>query len=320
MRYLARRLAHAALLLIGVSIFSFALLQFAPGDYFSPLGLNPQISARTVAGLRAEYGLDQPLPIRYAAWLGSTLKGDFGVSFAYNSPVGPLLAVRARNTILLTGTAMLLSWLLALPLGIWSAARRGAWGDRVGGLLTSTLLTIPDLVLFLLLLLLAVRTGWFPTGGMISGNFDELSLWGKAKDLLTHLILPALGLALATLPPLLRHVRSAMMEALDAPFICAARAHGIPESRVLMRYALPVAANPLISLFGFSIAGMLSASLLVEVILSWPGIGPLLVEAIQAKDVYVVIGTVLLSAVFLIAGNLLADLMLLATDPRVRIE
>ena len=320
MRYLARRLAHAALLLIGVSIFSFALLQFAPGDYFSPLGLNPQISARTVAGLRAEYGLDRPLPIRYAAWLGSTLKGDFGVSFAYNSPVGPLLAVRARNTILLTSTAMLLSWLLALPLGIWSAARRGTWGDRVGGLLTSMLLTIPDLVLFLLLLLLAVRTGWFPTGGMISGNFDELSLWGKAKDLLTHLILPALGLALATLPPLLRHVRSAMMEALDAPFIRAARAHGIPESRVLMRYALPVAANPLISLFGFSIAGMLSASLLVEVILSWPGIGPLLVEAIQAKDVYVVIGTVLLSAVFLIAGNLLADLMLLATDPRVRVE
>jgi peptide/nickel transport system permease protein len=320
MRYLARRLAHAALLLIGVSIFSFALLQFAPGDYFSPLGLNPQISARTVAGLRAEYGLDRPLPIRYAAWLRSTLKGDFGVSFAYNSPVGPLLAVRARNTILLTGTAMLLSWLLALPLGIWSAARRGTWGDRVGGLLTSTLLTIPDLVLFLLLLLLAVRTGWFPTGGMISGNFDELSAWSKAKDVLTHLILPALGLALATLPPLLRHVRSAMTEALDAPFIRAARAHGIPESRVLMRYALPVAANPLISLFGFSVAGMLSASLLVEVILSWPGIGPLLVEAIQAKDVYVVIGTVMLSAVFLIAGNLLADVMLFATDPRVRIE
>jgi peptide/nickel transport system permease protein len=320
MRYLARRLAHAALLLIGVSIFSFALLQFAPGDYFSSLSMNPQISSRTVAGLRAQYGLDQPLPIRYAAWLHSTLKGDFGVSLAYNSPVGPLLAVRARNTILLTGSAILLSWLLALPLGIWSAARRGTWADRIGGFFTSTLLTIPDLVLFLLLLLLAVRTGWFPTGGMVSGNFDELTAANKIKDVLTHLVLPVLGLSLATLPPLLRHVRSAMMEALDAPFIRAARAHGIPESRVLLRYALPVAANPLISLFGFSIAGMLSASLLVEVILSWPGIGPLLVEAILAKDVYVVIGTVMLSAVFLIAGNLIADVMLFATDPRVRIE
>ncbi len=320
MRYLARRLVHALLLLVGVSIFSFALLQFAPGDYFSTLSLNPQISSRTVANLRAEYGLDQPLPVRYAAWLRSILKGDFGASFAYNSPVGPLLAVRARNTILLTGTAVLLSWLLALPLGIWSAARRGTWGDRLAGFLTSTLLTIPDLVLFLLLLLLAVRTGCFPTGGMVSGNFDELSGPAKGRDVLAHLILPALGLALATLPPLLRHVRSSMMEALDAPFIRAARAHGVPESRVLLRYALPVAANPLISLFGFSVAGMLSASLLAEVILSWPGIGPLLVESILAKDVYVVIGTVMLSAVFLVAGNLLADLMLFATDPRVRIE
>jgi peptide/nickel transport system permease protein len=282
--------------------------------------MNPQISSRTVAGLRAQYGLDQRLPIRYVAWLRSTLKGDFGLSLAYNSPVGPLLAVRARNTILLTGSAILFSWLLALPLGIWSAARRGTLADRLGGFLTSTLLTIPDLVLFLLLLLLAVRTGWFPTGGMVSGNFDELSAANKIKDVPKHLVLPALGLTLATLPPLLRHVRSAMMEALDAPFIRAARAHGIPESRVLLRYALPVAANPLISLFGFSIAGMLSASLLVEVILSWPGIGPLLVEAILAKDVYVVIGTVMLSAVFLIAGNLIADVMLFATDPRVRIE
>ncbi|HEY0703967.1 MAG TPA: ABC transporter permease [Candidatus Acidoferrales bacterium] len=320
MRYLARRLAHAALLLIGVSIFSFALLQLAPGDYFSQLALNPQISAHTVAGLRAEYGLDQPLVVRYAAWLRAILEGDFGVSLAYNSAVGPLLALRARNTILLTGTAMLLSWLLALPLGIWSAARRGTWGDRLGGFFISTLLTIPDLVLFLLLLLLAVRSGWFPTGSMVSGNFDELTTWNKVRDVLAHLILPAFGLALAALPPLVRHVRSAMMEALDAPFIRAARAHGIRERRVLLRYALPVAANPLISLFGFSIAGMLSASLLVEVILSWPGIGPLLVESILAKDVYVVIGTVMLSAVFLITGNLIADLMLFASDPRVRIE
>jgi peptide/nickel transport system permease protein len=127
-------------------------------------------------------------------------------------------------------------------------------------------------------------------------------------------------LAIATLPPLLRHVRSAMIEVLEAPFVRAARAHGIPERRVLFRYALPVAANPLISLFGLSVATMLSASLLVEVILSWPGIGPLLVDAILAKDVYVVIGAVMLSSVFLVAGNLFADLLLFAADPRMRVE
>ena len=320
MRYFARRLAHATFLLLGISIFSFALLQLAPGDFFTALEVNPQVSERTIAALRTQYDLDKPLPARYGSWLRAVLRGDMGTSFAYNSPVGPLLALRARNTLLLTGTATLLAWLLAIPFGIWSAARQGKWGDRVGGVVTSTLLTVPDLVLFLALLLLAVRTGWFPTGGMISAEFGDLSFWNKVKDVAYHLLLPSLGLALATLPPLVRHIRSAMIEVLDSPFIRAARAHGIPERRVLLRYALPVAANPLISLFGFSIATMLSAGLLVEVILSWPGIGPLLVEAILAKDIFVVVGTVMLSSLFLVAGNLLADMLLFAADPRIRME
>ena len=320
MRYFARRLAHAVLLLLGISVFSFALLQLAPGDFFSSLQLNPQISSRTVEALRSQYGLDKPLPVRYGSWLDSVLKGDLGTSFAYNSPVAPLLALRARNTLLLTGTATLLAWLLAIPLGIWSAGHRGKWGDHIGGVMTSTLLTVPDLVLFLALLLLAVRTGWFPTGGMISAEFNDLNFWSQVKDLANHLLLPSLGLALATLPPLVRHIRSAMIEVLDSPFIRAARAHGIAERRVLLRYALPVAANPLISLLGFSIATMLSAGLLVEVILSWPGIGPLLVDAILAKDTYVVVGTVMLSSVFLVAGNFFADMLLFAADPRIRME
>ena len=320
MGYLARRLLHSIVLLLGVSIFSFAILQLAPGDFFSPLTVNPQISAHTVATLRSQYGLDQPVLIRYEHWLHSVFRGDLGLSFAYGTPVAPLLAVRARNTLLLTGTSLLLAWLLAIPFGIWTAARRGKSIDRAGGFLTSSLLTIPDVVLFLALLLLAVRTGWFPTGGMTSASFDDLSIAGKLKDLASHLFLPTLGLVLATLPPLVRHIRSAMIEVLDAPFVRAARAHGIPERRVLLHYALPVAANPLITLFGYSIAGMLSASLLVEVVLSWPGVGPLLVDAILAKDVYVVVGAVMLSSIFLVAGNLIADALLFATDPRIRTE
>jgi peptide/nickel transport system permease protein len=320
MRYLAQRFVHSTLLLFAVSIFSFAILQLAPGDFFTPISLNPQISAHTVAALRSQYGLDKPLPIRYEHWLHSVLRGDFGTSFAYGTPVAPLLAVRARNTLLLTGTSLLLAWLLAIPFGIWSAARRGKWSDRAGGIVTSALLTVPDLVLFLALLLVAVRTGWFPTGGMMSAGFDDLGVAGKVKDLAVHLFLPALGLVLATLPPLVRHVRSAMIEVLEAPFVRAARAHGISESRVLLRYALPVAANPLITLFGYSIAAMLSASLLVEMVLSWPGVGPLLVDAILAKDFYVVVGAVMLSSVFLVAGNLVADALLFATDPRIRMD
>lgn len=320
MRYIARRLIHAALLLIAVSFFSFALLQLAPGDFFDAMRLNPQISRQTVNDLRAEYGLDQPLPIRYERWVRSVLKGNLGFSLASNVPIAPLLRVRARNTLLLSGTATVLAWLLALSIGIWSAAKRGRWGDRIVGVAASTILTIPDLLLFLGLLLLAVRTGWFPTGGMVSPGNDDLDFLGKAKDVAFHLALPALGLALVIFPVLVRHVRSAMIDVLESPFIRAARGHGIPRARLLYRYALPAASNPLISLLGFSVASMLSTSVLVEVVLSWPGLGPLLVEAILSRDVYVVVAIVMLSSVLLVMGNLLADLLLFSSDPRIRTE
>lgn len=321
MKYVARRLAHALLLLLAVSFLSFALLQITPGDFFEGLRLNPQISAQTINNFRAQYGLDRPLPARYERWVANILHGQLGFSLAYNSPVAPLLLERAGNTLVLTGTATLLAWFMAIPLGIWSAARKGKWPDRICGAATSTLLTIPDLLLFLALLLLAVRTGWFPTGGMVSPSLSaNANFWARVKDLATHLVLPATGVALVTLPALVRHIRSAMIEVLGAPFIRSARAHGIPGSRILFRYALPAAANPLISLFGFSIATLLSASVLVEVVLSWPGLGPLLVESILSRDVYVVVGTVMFASMFLIAGNLIADLLLFASDPRIRVE
>src|SRR5579864_5050195 len=171
MRYLTRRVVHAALLLTAISVFSFALLQWAPGNFFDAMRLNPRISAQTVNGLRSEHGMNRSFPLRYAHWAYSVLKGDMGFSFSYNTPVAPLLWTRARNTLFLTGIATLLAWLLAIPVGIWSAANKGTWGDRACAFSTSALLTIPDLLLFLILLLLAVRTGWFPVGGMVSTGF-----------------------------------------------------------------------------------------------------------------------------------------------------
>jgi peptide/nickel transport system permease protein len=320
MRYLVQRFIHATLLLLAISFFSFALLQLAPGDYFDSMRLNPQISRQTLTGMRSEYGLDRPLPIRYAHWLESLLKGQLGVSLASRGPVAPVLRVRARNTLVLSATATLFAWLLALHIGIWSATKRGGWADRIWGVATSALLTVPDLVLFLGLLLLAIRTGWFPTGGMRTEATDGLSFWSSARDFALHLALPAFGVALVSLPVLVRHIRAAMVEALESPFLRAARGHGIPNGRLLFRYALPAASNPLISLLGFSIATMLSASALAEIVLSWPGLGPLLVESILSRDVYVVVAIVMLSSVFLVAGNLLADLLLFASDPRIRME
>ncbi len=288
MRYLLRRMVHAVFLLFGVSILTFLFSTLAPGNYFDEMRLNPQIAPETVASLRAQYQLDRPPPVRYARWVNSVAHGQMGFSFAYNSPVGPLLWVRARNTLLLTLTATLLAWALALPLGIWSAASLGRLPDRALSWTTATLLVIPDLVLALGLLIMAVRSGWFPTGGMVSVGFESLSPLNKLRDIATHMTLPVVALVISALPMLVRHIRAALAEVLDAPFLRAAAGHGI--------------------------------SLLVEVVMSWPGLGPLLLEAILARDLYVVIGGVLLSTIFLVGGNFLADLLLLWADPRIRTE
>jgi peptide/nickel transport system permease protein len=319
MRYLLHRTLHAVFLLFGVSLLTFLFSALTPGNYFDDMRLNPQIAPETVAALRAQYQLDRPLPVRYLHWLNAVAHGKLGFSFAYNSPVAPLLWVRARNTLLLTVTAMLLTWALGLPLGVWSAARLGHAPDRILSSVTATLLVVPDLVLALGLLILAVRTGWFPTGGMISVGFDDLSPFQKFRDLATHMTLPVIALALAALPTIVRHVRASVAEVLDAAFLRAARSHGIPDRKLLTSYALRAAANPLISLFGFSVGTLLSGSLLVEVVMSWPGLGPLLLEAILARDLFVVIGGVLLSMIFLVGGNLFADVLLYWADPRIRV-
>ena len=320
MRYLLRRLLHAIFLLLGVSLLTFLFSALTPGSYFDEMRLNPQIAPETVAALRAHYHLDQPLLVRYLHWLASIAHGDLGFSFAYDTPVAALLGARARNTLLLTGAATLLAWLFALPLGVWSAAKPGRVPDRVLSWSTASLLVIPDLVLALGFLILAVRTGWFPTGGLVSLGFENLPLAAKLRDLLSHMALPVLVLVLSAFPTIVRHVRSAVAEVIDAPYVRAAMGHGIPQRKLLFGYALRAAANPLISLFGFSVGALLSGSLLVEVILSWPGLGPLLLEAILARDLFVVIGGVLLSMIFLVAGNVLADVLLYWADPRIRTE
>jgi peptide/nickel transport system permease protein len=317
MRYLVLRCAQAALLLLGVSFFTFALIAMSPGDFFQEMRLNPQISQNTVSRFRTQHGIDQPLLIRYGRWLESVGHGDFGYSLAYGSPVAPLLRVRARNTLFLTGTAMCVTWLSALSFGICCAGWSGGWLDRVCLLGTSTLLVIPELLLGLCFLILAVRIGWFRAGGMVSAGFENLSLTNRADDLSAHLVLPVLVLSLGSLPVLFKHVRAAMLEVLDSPFILAARGHGISRLRILLRHAFPAAVNPIVSLFGFSLTSLLSISLLTEVIMSWPGLGPLLLEAVLARDIYVVIGATMFSTLFLVMGSAVADILLYASDSRI---
>jgi peptide/nickel transport system permease protein len=318
-RFLAQRLPRAVFVLVGVSVLAFILIDLAPGQYFQKMRLNPQISRETVAALQVEYGVDQPLPVRYWRWLKSVSRGELGFSLAYNSPVWPLLKPRIGNTLILATAALVCSWLIAIPLGVWMASRAGRWDDRISGVGNTFLLATPDVLIALGLLALALRTGWLPTGGMhATGTEREMS--GSMKDLAVHLVLPLCALTAATLPVLVRHVRSAILDVLHSPFVVAARGHGVPRYRLLFGHALPAAANPLISLFGVSVGVLLSGSLLIEVIMSWPGVGPMLLQAILERDPHIVVAAVLFSTVFLVAGSVLADILLYIADPRIRVE
>jgi peptide/nickel transport system permease protein len=320
MKFVAGRILHGVALLFGVSLLSFAFAQMAPGDYFSEMRIDPRVSAETVESLRRKAGLDRPFAVRYASWAAAAVKGDFGYSLAYGTPVSHLLRERLGPTLLLTGSAALVAWLLAISIGIWNATLRSGWQDALARLVLVILLVVPDLLIAIAVLALVARTGWLPTGGMESPEAASLPPIDRFRDLLRHLVLPAGVLTLGMLPVLVRHVRAAMIEVLESPFALHARALGIPTGRLLFRHLLPAAVNPLVSLFGLTVGTLLSASLLIEVVMGWPGLGPLLVDAIMARDIAVVLGVILLSAVFLIAGNLVADLLLYRLDPRIRVK
>jgi peptide/nickel transport system permease protein len=305
-------------MLFGVSILLFLLFQAAPGDFLSEIKVNSQISPETIAKLRLQYGLDQPLPVRYWQWVKSSAKGEFGYSFAYNTPASTLLWPRARNTLLLSVPALLISWLIAVPLGVLAAGWKGRWADRFFSGGTSALLALPDVLIALLALLIALKSGIFPVGGMTSVNVQDQGTGAWLRDLVWHMVLPVTALVIGSLALILRHVRASVREVMDSSYMGAAEGHGLPRMKLLFGYALPAAANPLISLFGLSVAVLLSVSLLIEVVMSWPGMGPLLLEAILARDLFLVIGAVMLSTVFLIVGNLLGDVLLYAFDPRIR--
>jgi peptide/nickel transport system permease protein len=321
MRFLIRRILHSLLLLTGASMLSFTVTSLAPGDFFESMRLNPEISPSTIAALRRQYGLNEEVPVRYLHWVQSGLRGEWGYSFAYNSPAGPILSSRAANTLLLTVTGTLVAWIIALPLGISAAARPGAWVAWFASGITSILLATPELVLGLLLLLSAVRTRYFPAGGLISpaaSDSGSPGVWTIASDRAHHLLLPSICLAAGLLPLLLSHVRSAVSETLQAPFVSAAGGYGIPFRRILLWHVLPAAANPLISLLGLSIGMLVSSSLLIEVIFSWPGLGQLMIEAIVQRDFFLVIDSGMLATAFLVTGNFVADLLLYVSDPRIR--
>ena len=318
--FLFKRLLHLIPLLLGVSLLTFLLMALSPGDYYTALSQNPQISPETLAHLKARFHLGEPWYVQYVYWLKNILHGDFGYSMAYKIPASSLIFERLGNTFLLSFSALILAWGVAIPLGIWAAVKKDSWADRACSLVAFVGLSVPDVLLSLLALWFAAATGWFPVGGAQSPIYDLLSPAQQFWDRAHHLVLPALVLAAADMAGIMRQTRSNLLDTLRAEYVTAARARGLGEGWVIYRHALRNAINPLLTIFGYSLAALLSGAFIVENIMAWPGLGRLTLEAFFAKDSYLVVDSVVLATALLVAGNFIADLLLAWSDPRIRLK
>lgn len=307
-------------LLLAVSLLTFLLMALSPGNYFTALQQNPQISPETIERLKAQFHLDQAWYVQYVFWLKNVFTGNFGYSMAYKIPATSLIMARLWNTFLLSMTALIIAWGIAIPLGIWAAVKKDSWVDHACSFLAFIGLSIPDVLLALLALWFAAATGWFPVGGSESPLHDFMTQGQQFRDIIHHLILPAIVLAASDLAGIMRRMRSCLLDTLRADYIAAARARGLGEGLVIYKHALRNAINPLVTIFGYSLAQLLSGAVVVENIMAWPGLGRLTVEAFFAKDSYLVVDSVVMATALLVVGNFVADILLALVDPRIRLK
>lgn len=317
LRYIAKRILQTIPLLIIVSLISFFIIRLSPVDPLAELRLNPSISQETLNKEIKRLNLDKPIYVQYFSWAKSFVQGDLGYTSA-GEKVSVKLKERIPNTLLLTLVVIFMTWSVGIPLGIASAVKKGTAFDRMLTVLSSVGMAIPSFFFAILMLIFAVKTGWFPVGGLTSYNFNELSFWGKFVDIAKHLVLPAFVLFTISLSGLQRQMRANMLEVLDSDYVKFARAKGLSEGKVIFKHALRNAVNPMITLLGFEFAGLLSGAALTEYVFQYPGLGRLILEAVMKSDINLVMASLMMGTIMLILGNLLADILLMITDPRVR--
>ncbi len=309
LRAILYRLAQGLLVLLIVSALTFALLAAAGGDALATLRDQPLVSEETVRALQHTYGLDQPLPVRYARWLGGVLRGEMGYSLYFHAPVWSIIRPRLLNTLALALTALLIAVTFALTLGSLAARRAGSLVDKVCGAIVLISSSSPRIVLALMALALVARSSFFAA--------PNDSSWPTPVSLL-RLLVPAFVLSVPLVALFLAQVRDGLALSLREEFVQVARAKGLPERAVVLRHALRAALNPLITLLGLSMGSLVSGSVIVETVLNWQGLGQLSVVAVQSRDVPLLMGAVLITATFVLVGNLLADILLCLNDPRLR--
>lgn len=318
--YILRRFLVSVPILLVVSAMVFWLMSLAPGDFLDTARGQRDISAETIAALEKKYGLDQPWPVQYVRWLAGVVRGDFGYSWTYKVEVADLLMQRVPATLGLSLASLLISWSLALPLGILAAIYKDSIFDRVSALLAYAAISLPEFFIALLALFFAAQTGWFPTGGMTSILSDFMPGPQRVVDYLWHLALPAFVLGIGGVAGAMRIMRANFLDNIRAEYVTTARAKGLRERAIMLKHVLRNAINPFVTSLGFAFAGLLSGALLVENIFNYPGLGQLTYQAFLRQDHYTVLASVVLGAAMLIAGNLMADILLGVSDPRIRLE
>lgn len=318
--FIIRRLLTLIPLLFGITMLVFILMSLAPGDFLTPVRAQRDVPTELIQAIEIEFGLDQPWYVQYVKWLGNVCQGNLGHSWAYKLPVSDLIGQRIFATFLLSICAFVFSWGIAIPLGVLAAIYKDSIFDRISAGLAYAALSIPEFFLALLLVFFAAQTGWFPMGGATSIEYEYMSFFEKVIDRGHHLMLPTLALGIGSIASIMRIMRANFLDTIRASFVTTARAKGLSEFAVMFKHALRNAINPLVSAFGFAFSGLLSGALMVEIVLQYPGLGQLMYQSILREDQFVVLAAVMMGCTMLVLGNLLADILLAWSDPRIRLE
>lgn len=320
--YIVKRILQALVTLLLASALCFAIVDLAPGSYLDTIAQNPRISAQTLAEYTVRFGLDRPPIEQYWRWLSQVVtQGNFGTSFVYQRSVVSLLLERIPATLYMALLSLLATWTIGIPLGILAAVNQNRWVDRILQVVSYLGQGFPSFITALLLLFVAQNLSpLLPVGGMTSLNFSELSPIEKVLDIGWHSILPTIALSITGFAGLQRLMRGQLLDVLRQDYIRTARAKGLPENRVIYVHALRNAINPMITLLGFEFASLLGGAFITEFFFNWPGLGRLILQAVQVQDLYLTMASLMMGAVMLIVGNLLADLLLKLVDPRIDLK
>lgn len=327
LRFIVKRLLWMVPSLFAVSFLAFVLIQLPPGDfvtnYIATLAAsNEVVDQNAAASLRDRFGLDQPMIVQYAKWVtGIVTRGDFGISFEWNQPVGDLIWERMALTLILTLSTLVVTWAIALPIGVFSAVKKYSFGDYIVTTIAFLGLAIPSFLLALVLMYVAVVVLGQDVGGLFSSQYQNAPwTWGKVGDLVNHLWIPVIILAISGTASLVRIMRANMLDEINKPYVTTARAKGLSEFHLLMKYPVRVALNPFISTIAWLLPNLVSGSIVVAIVLNLPTAAPLLLESLMAQDMYLAGAFVLLICALTLVGSLVSDILLALVDPRIRLE